>query len=66
MFNIKEPIFNNCSNHTITNPVYIGPFSYISSVKWCDFVGNKEKYLQEVEYLRDNVDDYNMKKIIEN
>lgn len=65
MFNIKKPTFNNCFNHT-TNPVYKGRFSYIYSVKWCDFIGNKEKYLQEVEYLRDNIDDYKIKKIVEN
>ena len=65
MFNIKKPTFNNCSYHTPTSP-YRGRPSYISSVKWCDFIGNKEKYLQEVEYLRDNIDDYKIKKIVEN
>lgn len=65
MFNIKKPTFDNCFNHT-TNSVYLGLSSYISSVKWCDFIGNKEKYLQEVEYLRDNIDSYDIKKIVEN
>ena len=66
MFNIKKPTVNNCSKHMPTNPVYTGRFSYIYSVKWCDFIKNKEKYLQEVEFLRDNIDNYNIKKIIEN
>ena len=65
MFNIKKPTFNDCSNHTTTNPVYVGLYSYIYSVKWYDFIGNKEKYLQKVEHLRDNIDDYNIKKIVE-
>ncbi len=65
MFNIKKPTFNNCSNHMITNPVYIGQSSYIYSVKWCDFVGYKEKYLKKVEHLRDSIDDYNIKKTVE-
>ena len=65
MFNIKKPAFNDCSNHTTANPVYVGLYSYIYSVKWYDFIGNKEKYLQKVEYLRDNIDDYNIKKIVE-
>lgn len=65
MFNIKNPTFNNCFNHN-ANPVYLGLSSYISSVKWCDFIENKEKYLQEVEFLRDNIDNYNIKKIVEN
>ena len=65
MFNIKKPTFNNCFNHT-TNPVYLGLSSYISSVKWCDFIGNKENYLQIAEDIRDKIDDYNIKKIVEN
>ena len=66
MFNIKKPTTNDCSNHTPTNPVYTGHFSYISSVKWCDFRKNKENYLQIAEYRRDRIDDYNIKKIVEN
>ena len=65
MFNIKKPTFNNCSNHTSNNPVYIGPSSYIYSVKWCDFIQQKETYLQIVEDIKDNIDDYNIKKIVE-
>ena len=65
MFNIKKPTFNDCLNHTTNNPVYVGLYSYIYSVKWYDFIENKEKYLQKVEHLRDNIDDYNIKKIVE-
>ena len=69
MLNIKKPTFYNCSNYTAhmaTNPVYIGSPSYIHPVKWCDFIKNKEKYLQEAGRLRDNIDYYNIKKIVEN
>ena len=65
MFNIKEPTFNDCSNHPSTNPVYTGYSSYIYSVKWCDFIDDKEKYLEIVEEIRDNKDDYKIKKIVE-
>lgn len=66
MFNIKDPEFNNCSNHMVSNPVYMGLSSYIHSVKWSDFIENKEKYLRIAEDIRDKKGDYNIKKIIEN
>ena len=64
MFNIKQPTFNNCSNHTNDNRVYIGFSSYIHSVKWCDFIQDKEKYLKIAEDIRDNIDDYNITKTV--
>ena len=64
MFNIKEPTFNNCSNHLSSNPVYTGLFSYIHSVKWCDFIEDKETYLQTAEDIREKMDDYNITKMV--
>ncbi len=64
MFNIKGPKFNNCSNHPISSPVYLGQSSYIYSVKWSDFIERKEKYLQTAEDIRDNIDDYNITKTV--
>lgn len=64
MFNIKEPEYNDCSYHPITNPVYIGNSSYIHSVKWCDFIDDKDNYLEKTEGIRDNKDDYDLVKIV--
>ena len=64
MFNIKEPTSNNCPNHSSNNPAYIGPFSYIYSVKWENFIENKETYLQTAESIREKMDDYEIWKIV--
>ena len=64
MFNIKEPTFNVCSNHSRTNPVYTGLFSYIHPVRWSDFEANMESYLNTVEDLKENIDNYNITKIV--
>lgn len=64
MFNIKEPKYNDCSKHPISNPVYLGQSSYIYSVKWSDFIESKEKYLQTAEDIRDNIDAYNITKVV--
>ena len=63
MFNIKEPTFSDCSNHA-GNPVYLGLSSYIHSVKWCDFIKSKEAHLKTAEDIRDNIDDYNVSKMV--
>ena len=64
MFNIKEPTFYNCQNHPISNPAYTGKSSYIDSVKWCDFIENKEKHLEIAEDIREKIDDYNITKTV--
>ena len=66
MFNIKEPEHNNCSYHPVTNPVYIGDSCYIHSVKWCDFIEDKDGYLEKAEEIRDNKDDYDLVKTVKN
>lgn len=65
MFNIKKPAYNGCTNHDRNNPVYVGESSYIHSVKWCDFVTNKEKYLQIAEDIGEKIDDYNIVKTVD-
>ena len=65
MFNIKNPTSNNCQNHTQDNPVYIGDHSYIYSVRWCDFIEDKEKYLQIAEKRMNKIDDYKVTKTVD-
>ena len=63
MFNIKAPTFRDCPNHP-SNTVYVGQSSYIYSVKWCDFVEDKEVYLERAEERRDNIDRYKIAKTV--
>ena len=65
MFNIKEPTYKDCSNHPTNNPVYTGDHSYIYSVKWSAFIGDKEKYLQMAEERKEKIDDYNITKVVD-
>ena len=62
MFNIKDPVYNNCPNHADSNLVYTGYFSYIHSVKWDDFKDDKDKYLEIAENIRGKIDDYDITK----
>ena len=64
MFNIKKPTFNNCFNHLNNNPIYLGQYSYIHAVKWCDFIKNTERYLRIAEDIRDKIDDYDIAKMV--
>ncbi len=64
MFNIKEPTYSNCSKHP-PKTVYTGCSSYIHSAKWCDFINRKENFLETAEEIRENKDDYKIKKIVE-
>ena len=63
MFNIKDPTFNDCSEH-LPETVYTGHSSYIYSVKWSDFIDDTDKYLETAEEVRDNIDDYDITKIV--
>ena len=64
MFNTKKPDYVDCSNHP-TNTVYKGSPSYIPSIKWCDFLESKEQSLQVAENLRDHIDDYDIRKVVQ-
>ena len=63
MFNIKQPTHSNCPYH-YGNPVFTGHYSYIDSVKWEDFLQDKEKYLETALDIREKIDDYNITKIV--
>jgi len=58
MFNIKKPSFVNCLSKT----VYKGLFSYIPSVKWCDFIDDAKKYFDIAVEINENFNDYNITK----
>ncbi|HNZ52567.1 MAG TPA: TIR domain-containing protein [bacterium] len=63
MFNIKKPTYSNCDNHQ-GNPVYLGEYSYINSVKWSDFKNNVNFYINEAVKVNENIDDYNIVKTV--
>lgn len=59
MFNEKNPNTNICHNFST---VYSGDSSYISSVKWDDFVLDPEGYIVKAYALRDRIENYNITK----
>ena len=64
MFNVKSPTFTSCGNHP-PKTIYQGYSSYIHSVKWDDFVSDKDRYLEIAAKIRDEIDDYDITKVIE-
>ena len=59
MFNIKNPDTDNCDDGSV---VYHGDSSYITSVKWEDFIKDPEKYISKAYDIQENIDSYNIKK----
>lgn len=57
MFNEKKPDKDTCRNFS---SIYHGDPSYISSVKWDDFITNPEWYIQKAYEIRDNIENYNI------
>jgi hypothetical protein len=64
MFNIKKPVRNNCTNHDIASRPYVGDSSYIPSVKWSDFTGNIDSYLDKACSINEKIDEYNIEKTV--
>ena len=64
MFNIKKPTDYTCPRRCSSTRLYTGRPSYIYSVKWGDFIKNKETYLQMAEEIREKIDDYNIVKTV--
>ena len=61
MFNIKKPTFNGCRNHPV-NAIFSGEFSYILSVRWDEFVSNKDSYIERAVAICNNIKFYNVVK----
>ena len=58
MFNIKSPNTDVCSNNS---KVYHGDSSYITSVKWEDFICDPERYILKAYDIQNKIDRYNIK-----
>lgn len=59
MFNQKNPNSKTCADGSTT---YYGECSYITSVKWDDFIIDPEKHIQKAYDIRENISDYNIRK----
>lgn len=64
MFNVREPVYTDCENHSAGSKVYSGNASYIPSVKWSDFTADPNKYIDLALKIRDDIDSYNITKQI--
>lgn len=60
MFNQKNPTTSICNGSTI----YYGQSSYISFVKWTDFVQDIDRYIDIANSIKNNKDNYNVKKTV--
>ena len=63
MFNIKKPEYTDCSSHNGGKP-YKGYSSYIYSVKWSEFIGQINTYIDIAHNIRKNINDYELTKTI--
>lgn len=59
MFNQKQPSSATCDDGSV---VYYGDSSYITSVKWDDFIDKPEEYITKAYEIQKNIDSYNITK----
>ncbi|WP_111813129.1 TIR domain-containing protein [Acinetobacter soli] len=62
-FNHKKKIESDCDQHS-SSPVYTGDHSYITSVKWKDFIKNPSTYLDNATRKREIIEDFNISKML--
>lgn len=62
MFNQKNPITKICSNGST---VYYGDYSFITTVKWDDFLANPQFHIEKSVEIRDNKANYEISKTID-
>lgn len=64
MFNRKQPRLYTCSTHT-GGQVHSGnDHSYIHPVKWSDFIGDVNGYINRAVQLSENINDYEIVKVV--
>ena len=61
MFNIKNPDKKECDDGSV---IYYGDSSYISVVKWDDFISDMDSYINKAYEIKENIDNYNICKEI--
>jgi hypothetical protein len=64
MFNRKTPNLLACGNHGLIGVHSGSDHSYIYPVKWHDFMGDINGYLDYAYSLNDNIDDFNIIKVV--
>lgn len=64
MFNIKKAVRSDCAHHDAASQPYLGDSSYISSVKWSDFMGGIGTYLDSACSINNRIDEYNITKVV--
>jgi len=64
MFNIKRPVHSDCNNHPFYRKPYLGHSSYISSVKWSDFISSVNTCIQTAIEINNYIDNYEIVKVV--
>lgn len=62
-FNNKNKTQADCNNHG-SYPVYTGDHSYISSIKWDDFIKNPSAHLDNAIEKKDNIESFEITKLV--
>ena len=57
MFNIKRPNKKGCDDGST---VYYGDSSYMSTVKWEEFIKNPESYIDKAYDIQSKIDQYDV------
>lgn len=64
MFNIKKPEYSDCVNHSTGSKPLLGHSSYIYSVKWSDFIGDINTYLDIAVRINETIEAYEIVKVV--
>lgn len=59
MFNVKNPDTTGCEDGST---VYHGDSSYVTSIKWDDFISNLDTYINKAYEIQDNIENYEITK----